>query len=101
MRVGRKPVLGMVSMVIGMLPACQPRESGPPKVRVGFVSNNAATFWTIAEAGTSKAAADLDVDVFFRRPLNGTAAEQKDIIEDLLTRRVQAIAISVNDPVNQ
>ena len=35
------------------------------------------------------------------RPLTGTAAEQKTIIEDLLAQQVQAIAISVNDPVNQ
>lgn len=71
------------------------------KLKVGFVSNNSAEFWTIAEAGANKAAKELDVDCLFLRPQNGTAAEQKIIIEDLLTQDVKAIAISVNDPKNQ
>src|SRR5205085_10648427 len=74
---------------------------GPAKTKVAFVSNNPEDFWTIAEAGTKKAADELGVEVFFKRPQNGTAAEQKQIIEDLLARRVQAIAVSVIDPDNQ
>jgi ribose transport system substrate-binding protein len=76
-------------------------KGGEGKIKVGFVSNNAAEFWTIAEAGTAKAAREFDVDVAFLRPPNGTAAEQKSMIEDLLTQDVKAIAISVNDPKNQ
>jgi ribose transport system substrate-binding protein len=86
------------ALAVALLPAC---SGGSGKTKVGFVSNNAAEFWTIAEAGTQQAAKELDVEVLFRRPPNGTAAEQKDIIEDLLTRRVKALAISVNDPENQ
>jgi ribose transport system substrate-binding protein len=71
------------------------------KIKVGFVSNNAAEFWTIAEAGTRKAAEELGVTVLFRRPQNPDAASQKEIIDDLLTQGVQAIAISVIDPDNQ
>jgi ribose transport system substrate-binding protein len=74
---------------------------GDGRTKVGFVSNNAAEFWTIAEEGTRKAAQELDVEVIFKRPPNGTAAEQKEIIEDILARKVQAVAISVNDPENQ
>jgi ribose transport system substrate-binding protein len=82
--------------------ACNSQQStGDQKIKVGFVSNNAEEFWTIAEAGTKKAASEFAADVFFRRPLTGTAAEQKNIIEDLMAQQVQAIAISVNDPVNQ
>jgi ribose transport system substrate-binding protein len=76
------------------------RPSGE-RIKVGFVSNNPAEFWTIAEAGTRKAAAEFGVDVLFRRPKVGTAAAQKEIIEDLLAQGVKAIAISVVDPVNQ
>ncbi len=93
-----------IAAALAALPACRSGAgpaSRPDQVRVGFVSNNAEEFWTIAEAGTKKAADELGVEVLFRRPANGTAAEQKDIIEDLLTRKVQAIAISVNDPENQ
>jgi ribose transport system substrate-binding protein len=71
------------------------------KIKVAFVSNNTHEFWSIAEAGTRKAAADLGVEVIFKRPKSGTAADQKAIIEDLMTQGVQAIAISVIDPENQ
>lgn len=85
------------------LPACgtdtQPGKDAP--IKVGFVSNNAAPFWTIAEAGTSEGARKYGVEVLFRRPQSGTASEQKKIIEDLLVQDVKAIAISVNDPKNQ
>jgi ribose transport system substrate-binding protein len=74
---------------------------GSGKPRVAFVSNNTAEFWTIAEAGTTKAAQEFGVEVYFRRPPNGTAAEQKEIIEDLLAKQVKGIAVSVNDPDNQ
>jgi ribose transport system substrate-binding protein len=90
----------LVAAVVGGLPACT-RPAGSQRIQVAFVSNNAEEFWTIAEAGTKKAADELQVDVLFRRPPNGTAAEQKEIIEDLLTLRVQGLAISVNDPKNQ
>ena len=100
MKYVRTAALLSLAVGVGLLPACN-KGSDSAKVRVGFVSNNAAEFWTIAEEGTKKAAGELGVEVLFRRPPNGTAAEQKDIIEDLLTRRVQAIAISVNDPKNQ
>lgn len=75
--------------------------SGGNRVKVGFVSNNPAEFWNIAEAGTRKAAEEFNVEVLFRRPKTPTAAAQKEIIEDLLTQGVKAIAISVIDPVNQ
>ena len=70
-------------------------------VKLAFVTNNTAEFWTIAEAGTTKGEQECGVKCLFRRPPTGTAAEQKEQIEDLLTQGVQAIAISVNDPKNQ
>ena len=76
-------------------------SSDSQRIKVGFVSNNAEEFWTIAEAGTKKAADELGVEVLFRRPLTGTAAEQKNIIEDLMAQEIGGIAISVNDPTNQ
>jgi ribose transport system substrate-binding protein len=71
------------------------------RVKVGFVSNNVAEFWTIAEAGSRKAAQEFNVEVLFRRPKGASAADQKAIIDDLLTAGVQAIAVSVIDPKNQ
>jgi ribose transport system substrate-binding protein len=85
------------------VPACS-KDTGPrtdAPIQVGFVSNNAKQFWTIAEAGTSEGARKYGVEVLFRRPQSGTASEQKKIIEDLLAQGVKAIAISVTDPKNQ
>ncbi len=79
--------------------ACKQNKSGK---RLAFVTNNASDFWTIARKGTEKAAAELtDVTVEFRIPGNGTAAEQKGIVDDLLAKGINGIAISPKDPANQ
>src|SRR5438128_402091 len=84
-----------------MLVASCNRGGGGGK-KLAFVTNNAADFWTIARKGCEKADAELsDVTVEFRIPSDGTAAEQKRIIDDLLAKGVDAIAISPVDPVNQ
>jgi ribose transport system substrate-binding protein len=69
--------------------------------RLAFITNNAADFWTIARKGTEKADAALpDVEVEFRLG-DGTAAAQKRILDDLLAKGVDGIAISPVDPANQ
>jgi ribose transport system substrate-binding protein len=89
----------LILLVFGV--ACKPNNSGKTK-RLAFVTNNASDFWTIARKGTEKAAAELsDVTVEFRIPGNGTAAEQKGIIDDLLAKGINGIAISPKDPDNQ
>lgn len=71
-------------------------------LRLAFVTNNASDFWTIARKGTEKADAELnDATVEFRIPSDGTAAEQKRLIDDLLARGVEGIAVSPVDPDNQ
>ena len=76
------------------------RERSSTK-RLAFITNNAADFWTIARKGTEKADAELpDVTVEFRLG-DGTAAAQKRIVDDLLAKGVDGIAISPVDPANQ
>lgn len=70
-------------------------------VRVAFVTNNASDFWKIAEAGTKKASAELGTTVEFRIPAKGTAEEQQQLLQDLVTSGVSGIAISPKDPANQ
>jgi ribose transport system substrate-binding protein len=84
---------------------CQ-RGSGAPGgakvLRVAFVTNNSADFWTIARRGVEKADQELtDVEAEFRLTADGTAAEQQRVVDDLLTKGVDAIAISPVDPQNQ
>lgn len=95
-----------------LLSSCQPATSptnsttnanstgGPHKL--AFVPNNASDFWVIARKGTEKAAQDIPgVQVDFRIPADGTAAEQQRIIDDLLAKGIHGIAISPVDPANQ
>ena len=71
-------------------------------LRLAFVTNNASDFWTIARRGVEKSDADLnDLTVEFKIPSDGTAAEQKRIVDDLLAKGIDGIAISPVDPDNQ
>ena len=77
-------------------------NSGPTQKKLAFVTNNSSDFWTIARKGTEKADSELaDVSVEFKMPGDGTAAEQKRIVDDLLAKGVDGIAISPVDPENQ
>jgi ribose transport system substrate-binding protein len=70
--------------------------------KLAFVSNNSANFWSFAHAGCDAAAKQLgNVDVDFRITSSGGAAEQRTILDDLVARGTDGIAVSVNDPDNQ
>lgn len=91
-----------VSVAAGIALSDMPAAIGQEdEISVAFVSNNPFEFWTIARRGTEKAAEEFNVTVEFRMPANGTAAEQREIVEDLVTKNVKGIAISPNDADNQ
>ena len=78
-----------------------PAASGSKK-KLAFVSNNAANFWAFARAGCNQAATELgDVDVDFRITDDGSSAKQRQILDDLVVKGMDGIAVSVNDPDNQ
>jgi len=83
--------------LIALLPGCR-RDAG--KTRLAFISNNPHQFWTFAQRGTEKAAEELGIVAEFRMPPKGNAEEQQQIIDDLLVKGVQGIAISPNDSKN-
>jgi len=93
-----------------LITGCQPAPSGGnassggagTKHKLAFVTNNASEFWTIARKGTEKAAKDIpNIEVEFRIPADGTAAEQQRQVDDLLAKGIHGIAISPVDPKNQ
>ncbi len=88
--------LGLV-LTVSLLTSC---NSGPAKPRYAFVTNGVADFWTIAEAGANAAAKDLDVEAQVLMPAGGLS-EQKQMLEDLLSRGIDGIAVSPIDPGNQ
>lgn len=90
-----------------LLVSCNSSSTSPGggsggKHRLAFVTNNASDFWVIARKGTEKAAADIpSIQVEFRIPADGTAAEQQRVVDDLLATGIHGIAISPVDPANQ
>ena len=93
-----------------ILSGCQPAPSGTnapgaaagTKHKLAFVTNNPSDFWVLARKGTEKAAKEIpNIEVDFKIPADGTAAEQQRIVDDLLARGVHGIAISPVDPKNQ
>jgi ribose transport system substrate-binding protein len=93
-----------------ILSGCQPAPSGTnapgaaagTKHKLAFVTNNPSDFWVLARKGTEKAAREIpNIEVDFKIPADGTAAEQQRIVDDLLARGVHGIAISPVDPKNQ
>jgi len=70
--------------------------------RVAFLTNNASDFWTIARRGVEQADQEIpDVTAEFRIPSEGTAAEQRRIVDDLLAKGVEGMAVSLVDPLNE
>jgi ribose transport system substrate-binding protein len=102
--------IGIVAALAALaLAGCQGKEQAAPtdgatakKIKLAFVTNNASDFWTIARKGTEKAAQEMpDVQIEFKIPSDGTAAEQKRILDDLLASGVDGIAISPVSPADQ
>jgi len=77
-------------------------RSGEKKLKLAFITNNASDYWTIARKGVEQAGRELpNVEAEFKIPGEGTAAEQKRIIDDLLAKGLDGMAISPVDPDNQ
>ena len=80
-------------------------DSGDPgakpaaAARYAFITNGVAEFWTIAEAGAKQAGKDLGVEVGVFMP--GSLSDQKQMLEDAVTRGYAGVAVSPIDPANQ
>lgn len=80
-------------------------QTGPAaaqdKPTLALVTNASADFWTIARRGIEKAQGELEgynLEMFVVS--EATAAEQRRILDDLLTRGVAGVSISAIDPAN-
>jgi ribose transport system substrate-binding protein len=70
------------------------------KVKIAYVSNGVDPFWNVAAAGTKAAAKEFNADVEVLMPPKGIV-DQKRMIETVLARGVDGIAISPIDAKNQ
>lgn len=95
-------LLGFSTLLL--MTACSNRssEENPDSKapRFAYVTNGIASFWVIAKAGAEAAGQQLGVDVSVHMPAEGIA-DQKRIVEDILIRGADGIAISPIDPGNQ
>lgn len=80
--------------------AAAPAPAGKP-ISIAFVTNNPSDFWKIAKAGCAKAEKEFNIKCDFQMPPDGTAADQQRIVEALIAKGIQGMAISPNDPENQ
>lgn len=78
-----------------------PDRPAVSKPRVAFVTNGPYQFWDIARAGATKASGDFNCTLDIRIPEAGQPESQKRIMEDLVTRNVDGIAVSPMDGDNQ
>jgi ribose transport system substrate-binding protein len=104
MRSPRSLALLTLTLALAALPACnssKPSGARGHLPKVAFVSNNPFDFWTFAQAGCDKAGPENGVEVVFKKPGQGDAAVQQEIIDSLVNQDIKAIAISVIDPTNQ
>lgn len=55
-------------------------------------------YWSAAEKGAKSAGDDLGIEVIFNAPSTTDSSEQINMIQDMLTRQVNGIAVAPNDP---
>ncbi|MCA8986977.1 MAG: substrate-binding domain-containing protein [Planctomycetaceae bacterium] len=88
---------------------CNPQEGGgggaggnssQKRIKLAFVTNVIASFWDVAQKGAEASAREHDVDVEIFMPTD-YAAGQKRIVEDLLIKGIDGIAITVIDQEGQ
>ncbi|MGC3970460.1 MAG: substrate-binding domain-containing protein [Pirellulales bacterium] len=95
----RRTLLASFAVFVLAVPSFA-QDDAAKKPRLAFVTNCVAEFWTVGSFGVEAAKKEFGVDAVVRMPANGTAEEQKRILEDLLAKGVQGIALSPKDPEN-
>jgi ribose transport system substrate-binding protein len=94
--------IAVILLVLTLFNSCSNSQDSIKRRQFAFIVNGASDFWTLARRGCEKADAELgNVLTDFRIPPEATAAEQKRIIDDMLSKGVDGIAISPVDPKNQ
>ncbi len=90
------------TLALALLGGCGGEGAGPSPAQgkgLAFVSNGVADFWTLAQRGVEQAGRDLEIRTEMVMPSD--AVDQKNKLDDLVTRGVEGIAVSPIDPANQ
>jgi len=100
-------VIAVVAIAVGCTPT--PKADTPPvaqpgkKVKIAVVPIGPSDFATIAQKGTEKAQKELGegYQVDFKMLAEGSASEQKQVVETLIADGYQGLAISLVAPKDQ
>src|SRR5690349_15385059 len=83
----------------GERPQATNEGKGANKLRIGIVAKNLGSgFFDAVHKGADEAATTLDAEIIFTGPTTPTAEGQIETLNALIAQRVDAIAISANDP---
>ncbi len=99
----KRIVVAAACAVLAGLAGCGQNEPGKPaapaRTRVGLVAKSLGNgFFVAVRNGAEEAAKELDAEVIFVGPTTPTAEGQIEVLNSLIAQRVDAIAISANDP---
>lgn len=74
---------------------------GAARPQLAFITNGVADFWRIAKAGCVVAGREFGADVEVLMPTSPELSNQKQMLQNVLARGVDGVAISPIDPANQ
>jgi rhamnose transport system substrate-binding protein len=100
----RHSTIATVVLAAALMVACGRSSDAPTtgeaeRVRVGLVAKSLGNgFFDAVHKGAQEAAKELDAEVIFVGPTTPTAEGQIETLNSLIAQRVDAIAVSANDP---
>ena len=95
-------ILFACCLLLATLSGCGNQKSEPEKpvrTRIGIVAKSLGNgFFDAVHKGADEAARELDAEIIFTGPTTPTAEGQIEVLNSLIAQRVDAIAVSANDP---
>jgi rhamnose transport system substrate-binding protein len=98
----RRILIAGLSLLVITFAGCGNKKSDPEKparTRVGVVAKSLGNgFFDAVHKGADEAARELDAEIIFTGPTTPSAEGQIEVLNSLIAQRVDAIAVSANDP---
>ena len=93
-------VVAVACAVLVAVAGCGKSDPGKPtRTRIGLVAKSLGNgFFDAVNKGAQQAGQELDAEVIFTGPTTPTAEGQIEVLNALIAQRVDAIAVSANDP---
>jgi len=93
-------ILFACCLLVATLSGCGKSEpEKPARTRIGVVAKSLGNgFFDAVHKGADEAARELDAEIIFNGPTTPTAEGQIEVLNSLIAQRVDAIAVSANDP---